>query len=139
MGDHVFLWLLLVGSCEAFFPPIGKSIKPSIFLAPSIPLKANNQVLWTPTISKVVDLSKGALVTDRGVKKQDFEAFFSNIESPPAILVTNHGSLWTMRCAFLTWPAGLTENLRVLSTGSWQTKPEGAIGERISFFTEAWN
>jgi hypothetical protein len=81
MGDHVFLWLLLVGSCEAFFPPIGMRIKPSIFPATSMSVKANIQMLWAPTIPKVVDLSKGALVTDRGVKKQDFEAFFSNIES----------------------------------------------------------
>jgi hypothetical protein len=64
--------------CEAFTLSLGKVLRISTVL--TMMTKAESQV-WAPTVSKVVDLSKGALLTEHGVEKSAFEAFFSKIES----------------------------------------------------------
>ena len=72
-----FLWLSAV-YCEAFTLSLGKVLR--ISTVPTMMTKAETQV-WAPTVPKVVDLSKGALVTEHGVEKSAFEAFFSKTES----------------------------------------------------------
>jgi hypothetical protein len=64
--------------CEAFTLSLGKVLR--ISTVPTMMTKAQSQV-WAPTVPKVVDLSKGALLTEHGVEKSAFEAFFSKIES----------------------------------------------------------
>ena len=49
-------------------------------LAISAKMQRNEAQTWTPTVPKVVDLSRGAVATDHGVRKSAFEDFFAKIE-----------------------------------------------------------
>ncbi len=46
---------------------------------------------WAPTVPKVVDLSQGAILTERGVQKCEFEKFFAKIEQSHY-----HGYMWEL-------------------------------------------
>ena len=74
----ILLFCVFLGLCEAFSPRLRHRLKSEI--SACVNQKPKTQ-MWTPTVPKVVDLSKGALVTDSGITKQQYQAFFSQIES----------------------------------------------------------
>jgi hypothetical protein len=76
---RVIPWLwLLADFCEAFTPSLGNLLR--ISSVTTTMTKAKTKV-WAPKVPKVVDLSKGAQVTEHGLDKSTFEAFFSKIDS----------------------------------------------------------
>jgi hypothetical protein len=77
-GSPFWLFLFFVYS-QAFTPLLRNALR--ISTGPTMMTKAETQLVWSPTVPNVVDLSKGALVTDYGVEKSAYEAFFSKIES----------------------------------------------------------
>ncbi len=68
--------LSLAGLCESFSPMFYKSNTHSV----SEKMQKPTAQTWAPTVPKVVDLSQGAHVSERGVQKCEFEKFFAKIE-----------------------------------------------------------
>jgi hypothetical protein len=69
---------LFAGCCEAFCPQLRHLMKSQV--SACVSRKPITQA-WVPFVPKVIDLSQGPLVTDSGITKQQYEAFFSQIES----------------------------------------------------------
>jgi Uma2 family endonuclease len=83
-----FVALILAGLCESFSPMFGYNTRPRFV---SAKMQRNTAQPWAPTVPKVVDLSQGSIVTDRGVEKSEFENFFAKSEESKY-----HGFMWEL-------------------------------------------
>ena len=77
MVAYAFLVLATVTYfCEAFTPQFGNVLKFT-----TAKMQRAETPLWTPTLPKLVDLTDGPLVLERGVEKSAFESFFSDTDT----------------------------------------------------------